>query len=94
MLLPRPRNGETLRGDYLLDTTALFYNGVARVEFEVSGGSLTKTMVYPATYSKYGWNYHWDTTQVANGTYRVRGIAYNAAGKSSSTKVATITVAN
>jgi len=90
--LARPLRDATIHDDCLLDATAPFYNGVTKVEFEVTGGVFKNAIIGPATFSKYGWFYHWNTTQVANGTYTLRAIAYNAAGKSSSSKVSTIRV--
>ena len=94
IMVARPIRGATIHGKSILDATADFYTGVTKIEFEVTGGALKNAMTYPTTDSKYGWYYWWDTTQVANGTYTVRAIAYNAAGKSSSSKPATIRVAN
>jgi peptidoglycan/LPS O-acetylase OafA/YrhL len=92
--LVRPRNGATIHGNYILDAVSSFDTGVTKIEIEVTGGALKNAMIDPATFSRYGWYYQWDTTQVANGTYTVRAIAFNAAGKSSSSKAATIRVVN
>jgi len=90
--LAEPKNGAAIHGTYVLDAPAP--TGVTKVEFELTGGTLKNAIIGPATSSLVGWYYLWDSRHVANGTYNVRAIAYNAAGKSSRSKAATIRVAN
>jgi peptidoglycan/LPS O-acetylase OafA/YrhL len=90
----RPKSGATVHGVSVLDATANFYTGVTKIDLEVTGGSLRTATTYPATVSKYGWFYLWNTAQVANGTYSVRAIAYNAAGQTSRSKAVSIRVLN
>jgi peptidoglycan/LPS O-acetylase OafA/YrhL len=90
----RPKSGAAVHGTYLLNATASFYTGVTKIEFEITGGALKKPMIGPATAWQFGQAYLWDTSQVRNGTYTVRAIAYNAAGKSSSSKGVKIRVVN
>jgi hypothetical protein len=90
--LAQPKNGAAVHGTYLLDAPAPV--GVTKVEFEVTGGALKNAIIGPATSSLVGWYFLWDSRQVPNGRYTLRAIAYNAAGKSSRSRAATIRVAN
>lgn len=55
-------------------------NGVARVEFRVTGGGLASALVATATPTYHGWLVGWDTTTVADGSYSLQSVAYVAGG--------------
>jgi hypothetical protein len=67
---------------------------VSKVEFHLTGGSLSDTLVATATFSPYGWMASWDSTTVPDGTYTLTGVAYDAAGNQAYGNGATIIVEN
>ena len=42
----------------------------------------------------FGWVALWNTATVANGTYTLQSVAYDASGRSSQSKSITVTVSN
>jgi hypothetical protein len=67
---------------------------VSKVEFHLTGGSLSDTLVATATFGPYGWLASWDSTTVPDGTYTLTGVAYDAAGNQAYGNGATIIVEN
>jgi peptidoglycan/LPS O-acetylase OafA/YrhL len=89
-----PKNGAVLRGESPLLALAAYTVGVTRIEFEVTGGALHNALLGPTSPTSVGWVYRWDTASVPNGTYTIRSVALNAAGKSSRSRPVTISVSN
>src|ERR1019366_6416210 len=87
-----PSNGATLSGNQYLDAVAS--SGVTRVQYEVTGGSLSDKVVATATPTIYGWLAGWNTTSVPNGTYALQSVASYAGGVSGTSPGVTITVTN
>jgi hypothetical protein len=87
-------NGSVFTGTHALATTASFNVGVARVKFRVTGGTLRHAVVGTAESSGAFWGWLWNTSEVPNGTYEVRSIAYDSAGASSVSKAITVRVVN
>ena len=82
----RPRYGAKLSGDELLAATARetfgpFEIGVAKVDFQLTGGSLGRVVVGDARFTPYGWLDLWNTASVANGSYVLQSAATNSEGK-------------
>jgi outer membrane protein assembly factor BamB len=89
-----PSNGATLTGTQYLDASTSDTGGVAKVEFDLTGSTLNNALIATATLTYYGWLAGWDTTTVANGTYTLQSVAYDASGASSTSTGVTITVNN
>lgn len=87
-----PSNNATVSGtSQVLDASAS--SGVTQVEYEITGGALTDSVVATATPTIYGWLALWNTTTVPNGTYDLQSVA-TANGVSLKSALATIIVTN
>ena len=87
-----PSNGATVSGtSVVLDASASA--GVTQVQFELTGGTLTDSVVATATITYYGWIAQWDSTTVADGTYTLQSVATEGASSTTSTGIS-ITVTN
>ena len=76
-----PANGATLSGTAVLDATATGYFTVTKVEFYLTGGITTRHADrYGPGQAPIGWITRWNTTTVANGTYTLQSVAYDAGG--------------
>jgi hypothetical protein len=89
-----PKNGATLKGGLWLDASATDIDGVTKVDFRLTGGTLHSALIATGTPTTFGWLAGWSTTSVPNGTYKLQTVAFDAAGKSSESTSITITVAN
>ena len=88
-----PSNNATVSGtSQLLDAGAS--SGVTRVQYEISGGTLTDSVIATANPTIYGWIALWNTTPVADGTYTVRSVATYSGGVTGTSSGVTVTVAN
>ena len=87
-----PSNNATVSGtSQILDAGAS--SGVTQVQYEISGGTLTDSVIATATPTIYGWLAKWNTTGVANGTYNLQSVA-TANGVSGTSASVTIMVNN
>jgi hypothetical protein len=69
-----PSNNATVSGtSQILDAGAS--SGVTQVQYEITGGTLTDSVIATATPTIYGWLAKWNTTTVANGTYTLQSVA-------------------
>ena len=89
-----PSNGASVAGSTYLDAIASDYGSLTKVEFHLTGGSLSKALVATGTPTIYGWLAGWNTTSVPNGTYVLQSEAYDAAGLSAYSSGITVTVNN
>ena len=89
-----PSNGASVAGSTYLDAIASDYGRLTKVEFHLTGGSLSKALVATGTPTIYGWLAGWNTTSVPNGTYVLQSEAYDAAGLSAYSSGITVTVNN
>ena len=90
-----PSNGATLSGSSTaLDATASDIIGVTKVEYHLTGGSLTNAVIARAAPTIYGWLAIWNTTSVPNGTYTLQSVATNAGGVGGTSPGITVTIAN
>jgi hypothetical protein len=89
-----PSSGATLSGSQWLDASASGNVAVNKVEFHLTGGSLNDVVVATGTPTYYGWLGGWNTATVANGTYTLQSVAYDASGNVGRSTPITITVSN
>jgi beta-mannanase len=86
--LTGPTNGQTVSGTITLAASAKDDVAVSKVEFYISG----KIAGPGVTASPY--NYSWDTTTVANGSYQLWAKAYDTAGNVGTSATVAVTVSN
>ena len=87
-----PSNNATLSDVPYLDAVAS--PGVTKVQYQVTGGSLSHTVIATAIPTIYGWLATWNTTTVPNGTYSLQSVASYAGGVSAASAPITIAVTN
>ena len=69
-----PSNGATVAGtQVVLDASAPA--GTSQVQFELTGGTLSDSVIATATPTLYGWVVEWNSTTVAVGTYTLQSVA-------------------
>jgi hypothetical protein len=91
----QPSSGATLSGGYWLDAQSASDNSpVTRVEFRITGGSLSSHLIGTAAKSPIGWISYWNTATIGNGIYRLQSVVYDAAGKSIPSPAISITIHN
>ena len=83
-----------MSGNTDLDATASDNVAVTKVEFHLSGGSLSDQLIATAVPTSYGWLASWNATTVPNGTYSLQSVAFDAAGNSAHSTGVTIMVNN
>jgi hypothetical protein len=87
-----PSNNATVSGtSQVLDAAAS--SGVTQVQYEITGGTLTDSVIATATPTIYGWLAKWNTTGVANATYTLQSVA-TSNGMTGTSNPITITVNN
>jgi uncharacterized protein YjbI with pentapeptide repeats len=89
-----PSDGSMLAGSQYLDAGAADPPGITKVQFELTGGTLSQAVIALATPTLFGWLAKWDTTTVPNGTYTLQSVATDAASNVSQSTGITITVNN
>ena len=83
-----PSNMATVSGtQVVLDASASDNVSVTRVQYELTGGTLTDQVIATATPTIYGWLASWNTTIVANGIYTLQSVATDAAGNTAPVRV-------
>jgi large repetitive protein len=87
-----PATGASLSGTETVDATATA--GVSQVQFELTGGTLTNSVVATASPTYYGWLANWNTIGVPNGTYTLQSVATYPGGVSGTSPPITVTVDN
>ena len=88
-----PSGGASVKGtQVLLDASAS--SGVSGVKYELTGGSLTDSVIATATPTYYGWLAQWNSQGVPDGTYTLQSVASYPGGVSGVSPGVTITVAN
>ncbi len=87
-----PSNGADVYGtSVVLDASAS--SGVTQVQFELTGGSLSDSVIATATLTYYGWIAEWDSTTVPDGPYTLQSVATDGTSSTTSTSIS-ITVTN
>ena len=87
-------HGKPLKGVVTVGGYSAFHDSIARVTFQITDSAHKTTVIGSGAFSGNLWLMHWNTELVPNGTYVLRSIAYNSAGKSSTSKGLTVKVAN
>ena len=85
--LTAPANNATVSGSTTLSAAASDNVGISKVEFYSNGALLSATNVSP-------FNYSWNTTSVANGSYTLIARAYDNTGNVAQSANVTVTVNN
>jgi lysophospholipase L1-like esterase len=93
MVIPSS-GGTTVSGTTVFDASAADAGGVAKVQFALTGGTLSQTVVGTATPTIYGYLLGLDTTTVPNGTYTVQSVATDSAGNAGYSPGVQITIDN
>jgi hypothetical protein len=83
-----------LSGTAVLDARATAWVRVTKVKFYLTGRPQHDSLIGAGRLTIAGWITQWNTTSVANGTYSLQSIAYDASGASRLSKGITITVKN
>jgi hypothetical protein len=90
-----PSTGATLSGtSAVLDASASASAGVAKVEFVLTGGSYSQSVIGTATPTLYGYIALWDTTGPSNGPYTLQSLVTGADGQTAYSPGIAITVNN
>ena len=88
-----PSGGSSVKGNPVaLDASAS--SGVSQVKYELTGGSLTDSVIATATPTYYGWLAQWNSQSVPDGTYTLQSVSSYAGGVSGVSPGVTVTVAN
>ena len=82
-----PTNNAAVSGTISITASASDNVGVNKVEFYIDGVLLTATNVPP-------YNYNWNTTSVANGTYSLVAKAYDTSNNVGQSAIVKVTVSN
>jgi len=90
-----PSNGTALRGtSAVLDASASAAAGVATVQFAITGGPYTQSVIGTAVPTLYGYIFEWNTTGVPGGTYTLQSLVTDEDGNTAYSPGITITVDN
>jgi hypothetical protein len=85
-----PSNGATLSGTALLDASAS--GPVVGVDFRLTGGAYSNTLIGAATSTRYGWIFNWDTSGICGGSYSLAARAFDGSGNSAYSPSITISI--
>jgi hypothetical protein len=89
-----PTDSATIAGGSFLDAVAQSAAGIASVNFELSGGSLSNHVIGAGLPTLFGWIAPLDTTTVPNGSYIVQGVATDNNGNTTTSPGVSVTVNN
>ena len=90
-----PAAGASVSGSQVvLDASASDPAGVAKVQYELIGGSYNDTVIANATATEYGWLALWNASTVPNGTYTLQSVATDAGGNVGTSPGVTVVVDN
>jgi hypothetical protein len=91
-----PSNGATVSGKKVILDASVVYHGVpfTRLQFVLSGGPYSKTVIGTAPYTHFGAAIVWDSTGVPNGTYELQTLVTSKGGNSTYSPAITIKVHN
>ncbi len=89
-----PSAGATLQGSTWVDAGASSQNGIASVQFEISGGSISDQVIGTGTGTLIGYLSAFNTAAFPNGTYTIQSVATDKKGLSNTSPPVTFTIEN
>jgi hypothetical protein len=89
-----PHDGTKLSGQQLVDISATDSVGIRRVEIQLKGSGASEARLGYAGPTLIGWLMYWNTADQPNGTYELRSVVYDVAGKIAYSKPVVVTVRN
>jgi hypothetical protein len=89
-----PAAGATEQGNTVLDATASSQNGIASVQFEISGGSISDKVVGTGVGTIYGYLATFNSATIPNGTYTLQSVATDNQGLSTTSAPVSVTFTN
>jgi hypothetical protein len=89
-----PSSGATLQGSTWLDAGASSQNGIERVQFEISGGSVSDDVIGTGTGTLIGYLFDFNTATFPNGTYTLQSVATDKNGLATTGAPVTVTIEN
>ena len=89
-----PSPGATLAGTTARLASTSEFVDLSTVEFHLTGGALSDTLIGVAARRPFGWAYAWDTTSVPNGSYTLTSVASNPLGDTATSSGVPISVKN
>lgn len=88
-----PVNNATVSGtSQVFDAVAS--SGATKVQYEITGGTLSDSVIATGVLWIFGWLAEWNTTSVPNGTYTLQSVASYPGGVTATSSPVTITVDN
>jgi hypothetical protein len=89
-----PSANSALHGSAVLDAGASDNVSVKSVQFAITGGTYSKSVIATATATIYGYLAVWSTSSVPDGTYSVQSLATDEAGNTTYSGSVSLTVDN
>ena len=90
-----PSGGADVTGMQTLDASAFdSASPIGKVQYVLTGGSLSDAVIATATPTNYGWLASWQSGNVANGTYTLQSVVTDAAGNVAYSPGVTVKVDN
>jgi len=89
-----PKRNSSLSGSTFPVASASGIIGIARVEFDITGGSLKSPLIISAQLTPYGWIGGLQTTDLPNGRYAITSTATDPTGKSSRSPAVVFQIVN
>jgi leucyl aminopeptidase len=89
-----PSSGAALNGSTYLDAAATDKVGVTKVQFVLTGGTLSHSVLGTAVPTIYGYLYQFNSASVPNDSYTLQSVACDAAGNAGSRAGVTVSAGN
>jgi hypothetical protein len=89
-----PAAGATVQGTTVFDAMASSQNGIASVQFEISGGSISDKVIGTGIATIYGYLSNVNTATIPNGTYAVQAVATDNQGLHATSAPVSVTFTN
>jgi peptidoglycan/LPS O-acetylase OafA/YrhL len=87
-------HSHVLKGTQTIAAVGAFHDTITRVEFQATNSMLKTAIIGTGRFEGNLWQVSWNTTDVSNGAYVIRSIAFNSAGDHTLSKGVTVRVAN
>ena len=89
-----PSSSGTVSGETVVDAVASSAIGISKVQYEVTGGTLTNFVVATGSPTIYGYLAYWNTGPIPNGAYALTSVATDSANQVATSAPLTVTVSN